>query len=126
MAEDRKMNDFAQVTDAEYIYAETADRSQVKIRKSDLLNALFQDRGAIKVNTDFNTIVTTGIYQYFIEVGSVLNGPGFNRMILLCFKTSGHVAQIAVSIGPDYSGIKYRGSWNSGGDWLKWTSINLT
>ena len=42
MAEqDIKMNSFAQATDAAYIYAEAANGSQVKIKKSDLFTSVF-------------------------------------------------------------------------------------
>ena len=42
--DDIKMNSFAQATDAAYIYAESSNGSQVKIKKSDLLSSLFQGR----------------------------------------------------------------------------------
>ena len=38
--QDIKMNSFAQATDAEYIYAEATNGSQVKIKKSDLANVM--------------------------------------------------------------------------------------
>lgn len=38
--DDIKMNSFAQATDAAYIYAEAANGSQVKIKKSDLVKLL--------------------------------------------------------------------------------------
>ena len=38
--EDIKMNSFAQATDAAYIYAEAANGSQVKIKKSDLVEVI--------------------------------------------------------------------------------------
>lgn len=40
--QDIAMNAFTSATDAEYIYAEATNGSQVKIKKSDLLNAMFQ------------------------------------------------------------------------------------
>lgn len=39
---DRKLNEVSQVNDAAYIYAEAADGSQVKIKKSDLLNIVLR------------------------------------------------------------------------------------
>lgn len=48
MAEDIKMNSFAQATDAAYIYAEAANGSQVKIKKSDLVEVI---RAAMPVAT---------------------------------------------------------------------------
>lgn len=38
--DDIKMNSFAQATDAAYIYAEAANGSQVKIKKSDLVEVI--------------------------------------------------------------------------------------
>lgn len=76
MAEDDiKMNSFAQATDAAYIYAEAANGSQVKIKKSDLANVVGEImanlgsffvpfKGTIKsLNTDLKSITTQGIYQ---------------------------------------------------------------
>lgn len=34
---DKKMNEFTQATEVEYVYAEAADGSQVKIKKNDLI-----------------------------------------------------------------------------------------
>ena len=122
---DKRMNDFMLSDDAKYVYAETENGSQVKIKKSDLLRTAFQNRGAINGGTDFNTIIISGIYQYFIEAGSVLNGPDLSRIILLCFQASGHIVQVAFSVDPGISSIKYRGSWNSGENWNVWKSISL-
>lgn len=58
--DDIKMNSFAQATDAAYIYAESSNGSQVKIKKSDLLSSLFQGRGDVTSNLDDYT--TTGFY----------------------------------------------------------------
>lgn len=54
MAEDIKMNSFAQATDAAYIYAEAANGSQVKIKKSDLLSLILgtREKFGIKISTN--------------------------------------------------------------------------
>ena len=49
--QDIAMNQFQMVTDAPYIYVELADGSQGKIKKSDLLNAMFQKGTPVK---DYN------------------------------------------------------------------------
>ncbi|MGZ2600231.1 pyocin knob domain-containing protein [Bacteroides fragilis] len=122
---DKRMNDFMLSDDAEYVYAEAENGMQVKIKKSDLLKTMFQVRGVINGGTDFNTIITSGIYQYFAEAGSVLNGPNLSRIVLLCFQAYGHIAQVAFSVDPGVTSIKYRGSWNSGSNWNIWKSITL-
>lgn len=122
---DKRMNDFMLADDAEYVYAEAGNGTQVKIKKSDLLRNMFQIRGIINGGTDFNTITTSGIYQYFAEAGSVLNGPNLSRIVLLCFQAYGHITQVAFSVDPGISSIKYRGSWNNGDNWNVWKSISL-
>ena len=66
--QDIAMNQFQVVTDAEYIYAEATNGSQVKIKKSDLLNAMFQ-KGSLAQNA--NDLVQTGIYRG----GNIENAP---------------------------------------------------
>lgn len=44
MAE-KRMNEFQQVVDAEYVYAEAADGSQVRIKKSVLWNCIRAELG---------------------------------------------------------------------------------
>lgn len=46
---DKRMNEFVPVTDGAYIYGEAANGSQMKIKKSDLLNGTFQIRGTVEV-----------------------------------------------------------------------------
>ena len=58
--DDIKMNSFAQATDAAYIYAESSNGSQVKIKKSDLVEVV---RAAMPVvTTDKN-----GLYSKMIS-----------------------------------------------------------
>lgn len=123
--QDRFMNDFAPVTDASYIYAEAADGSQVKIKRSDLFSVLFQDRGAISNGEDLNKY-RQGMFYIFPENGTVLNGPPFGRFILLCFTSGGHVVQFAVNVHPGQYNFMYRTSHNNGGLWNLWKSISMT
>ena len=51
---DRPMNDFALVQDAEYVYGELANGSQVKLRKSDLANVVLN-----QINLSVNNIRKT-------------------------------------------------------------------
>lgn len=62
MAEDIKMNVFPQVTNAEYIYGELVDGSQVKINKNELACLI----GAVIYSSsisDLDKIETSGIYS---------------------------------------------------------------
>ena len=51
---DIKMNNFSQATDGTYIYAEDANGSQVKIKKSDLISLILETREklGIKISTN--------------------------------------------------------------------------
>lgn len=53
---DIKMNSFAQATDAAYIYAEAANGSQVKIKKSDLVELLAKTSPFSSMKMAFNTM----------------------------------------------------------------------
>lgn len=62
--QDIAMNAFQIVTDAEYIYAETANGSQVKIKKSDLIKLIADSlliREPISISTKIGIEVDTGI-----------------------------------------------------------------
>ena len=47
---DKRMNEFQQVADAEYVYAEAANGSQIKIKKSDLVSLILGSLSNIKVS----------------------------------------------------------------------------
>ncbi len=67
---DIKMNTFPQVTDAAYIYAEGADGSQVKIKKSDLVEVI---RAAMPEATNsFKGLMSSFFFK------SVINSPVTN------------------------------------------------
>ena len=70
--QDIAMNAFTSATDAEYIYAEATNGSQVKIKKSDLLNAMFQKGTPVK---DYNLNTEIGIYYINVSVNGTINGP---------------------------------------------------
>ena len=92
--QDIAMNAFQIVTDAEYIYAETANGSQVKIKKSDLLGALFQSRGEVP-SKGYNYCSKSGVYD-IVKGVSLPDGPtyGVEYGVLMIFITrSGHLGQ---------------------------------
>ena len=123
MAEqDIKMNSFAQATDAAYIYAESSNGSQVKIKKSDLLSEVFQYRGDVSENYD--NFIENGIYQIY-SGANVTNAPtGIGYGMLLVFKTKFYLFQIAMDVRPSNISVKLR--TNSGPAWSDWKSVTLT
>lgn len=120
--DDIKMNSFAQATDAAYIYAEAANGSQVKIKKSDLLSEVFQYRGDVSENYD--NFIENGIYQIY-SGANVTNAPtGIGYGMLLVFKTKFYLFQIAMDVRPSNISVKLR--TNSGPAWSDWKSVTLT
>lgn len=120
--DDIKMNSFAQATDAAYIYAESSNGSQVKIKKSDLLSEVFQYRGDVSENYD--NFIENGIYQIY-SGANVTNAPtGIGYGMLLVFKTKFYLFQIAMDVRPSNISVKLR--TNSGPAWSDWKSVTLT
>ncbi|MFQ9794571.1 MAG: pyocin knob domain-containing protein [Bacteroides uniformis] len=128
MAEqDIKMNSFSQATDAAYIYAEAANGSQVKIKKSDLLSSLFQGRGDVTSNLDDYT--TTGFYG--INAALYVTGVVSYGMLLVFSGVNvaeaargNPIVQIAINGYHPAVAMKVRVRWQS--TWSEWKSITLT
>ena len=70
---DIKMSDFTQTTEIEYVYAEAADGSQVKIKKNDLIREKY----------------------FYMEVNQEID-LGFNTSALLCIKAPQLTGSLAV------------------------------
>ena len=120
--QDMAMNQFPTVTDVAYIYAESSNGSQVKIKKSDLLSEMFQYRGDVSENYD--NFIENGIYQIY-SGSNVTNAPdGISFGFLLVFKTKFYLAQIALEVRPSNIAVKLR--TNSGSAWSGWKSVTLT
>ena len=120
--QDIPMNQFPVVTDVAYIYAESSNGSQVKIKKSDLLSEMFQYRGDVSENYD--NFIENGIYQIYYG-SNVTNAPdGISFGFLLVFKTEFYLAQIALEVRPANMAVKLR--TNSGSAWSGWKSVTLT
>lgn len=116
MAEqDIAMNEFTTATNAEYIYAEAANGSQVKIKKSDLLGALFQDRGTFE--GDVNELRTAGMYYV---TGNTQNTPPGYYGLMLVFKSGAGIAQRVYSVSGKPS--KERVLLYNGGNWDTWSN----
>ena len=86
MAEDIKMNSFAQDTDAAYIYAEAANGSQVKIKKEDLAKLIADSlliREPISISTKRGIEVDTGIIgTHIVSIFYIDNGNSYYEHII--------------------------------------------
>ena len=91
---DKKMNEFQQVADAEYVYVEAADGSQVKIKKSDLFSSIFQYRGLASSN-DFNDNDISGSYQTGDFSRNAANNPGVGYGVLVCMDVGSYLLQFS-------------------------------
>lgn len=129
MAEDIKMNSFAQATDAAYIYAEAANGSQVKIKKSDLLSSVLS--GNLNYpNGDINELKNNGIYY----VGSNPTAKDVGITFLGVFAAPPSVMQIGYDSNYEEESaaialkVRFvlRGNDASYSTWSKWRSISLT
>ena len=76
---DKKMNEFQQVADAEYMYAEAADGSQVKIKKSDLANILKDYLGIIN-----QTVILGDVGSLWYRIMEIENNSSAIFMLSLC------------------------------------------
>ena len=121
--DDIKMNSFVQATDAAYIYAESSNGSQVKIKKSDLLNAMFQKGTPVK---DYNLNTEIGIYYINVSVNGTINGPSNSISYGILFVLKGlnnYIVQIACSVtGLLNVFIRTRTELA----WSEWKSVNIT
>ena len=138
MAEDDvKMNSFAQATDAAYIYAESSNGSQVKIKKSDLVEVI---RAAMPIVTQINkglmppnAIIYKGMlgandlkdvdssfgYAYGTNDGSNTVGPYLSLNV-----AGGYMFQLKVSVTGD--SLKFRTYHKDTDTWSSWKSISFT
>ena len=120
---DKRMNEFVPVTDGAYIYGEAANGSQMKIKKSDLLNGTFQIRGTVDKSLDEYTV--NGCYGIH---ASIFNVELISFGILLVFSAPntamGGNPIFQMIIGAD--GVMFtRIRWYNGG-WTLWKKISFT
>ena len=109
------LNGFTAQTDAGFIYAETTDRTPVKIKKNDFFNLLpFKDYGIVSGSLDE---IGAGFGYNASGDGSELAG------IFLCAANNQCRFQIKISL--DGSGLKFRAS-DYNGKWSKWKSVSFT
>ena len=126
---DIAMNAFTSATDAEYVYAEAANGSQVKIKKSDLFSSVLS--GNLNYpNGDINELKTSGIYY----VGSNPSAKAVGITFLGVFAAPPAVMHIGYDSNheEDTAAITLkvrfilRGNDASYSTWSKWRSISLT
>ena len=121
--QDIAMNAFQVVTDVEYIYGETANGSQGKIKKSDLFTSVFAYKGLLISDKDLNTISENGIYYSAFAMNSPENISG----LLLHYTEKDMASQILINSrnGELYtrSRVYNTGNWDK---WTGWKSITLT
>lgn len=121
--QDIAMNQFQVVTDVEYIYGETANGSQGKIKKSDLFTRVFAYKGLLREDKDLNTISENGIYYS----ANALNSPERVTGLLLHYMETDMASQILINsrTGELYtrSQVYNTGNWDK---WTEWKSISLT
>nr|DAN49550.1 MAG TPA: hypothetical protein [Caudoviricetes sp.] len=138
--DDIKMNSFAQATDAAYIYAESSNGSQVKIKKSDLVEVIraampvvTTDKNGLYSKDDFPLRGYTNKYDLNtinrnarIRISNIhLNGPvaGSNYGCLRCSVYEEYILQ-------EYWGLDgilwVRQSTNKGETWEEWKSVKST
>lgn len=107
---DIAMNAFTSATDAEYIYAEAANGSQVKIKKSDL--KLQMSKTTTIKGGDLNNVVEAGEY---IVWSTVENIPSYSFFWVKVIGSADFV-QIAIA----FSDLKeYKRSYVNGA-WSQW------
>lgn len=126
---DIAMNAFTSATDAAYVYAEAANGSQVKIKKSDLFSSVLS--GNLNYpNGDINELKNNGIYY----VGSNPTAKAVGITFLGVFAAPPAVMQIGYDSNyeEDTATITLkvrfvlRGNDASYSTWSKWRSISLT
>lgn len=119
------------VSDAPFLRGLDALGNPIRISKQDVASVVgeligidndwIRARGYILAGQDLNDLIIPGVYTYYVELGAILNGPTIERMVLLVFKSSMHISQIAVSVADNK--FKFRGSTNEGKTWCDWMSL---
>lgn len=116
--QDIEMNNFAQVTNAEYVYVELADGSQAKMRKSAFQTMTYLSH--LYNQYDVNDLNPGEVYI----TENAINAPVQTWVYVKTFgsdKTPDR-AQLAVSIVSGKVWIRVR----NGNTWMGWKSITIT
>lgn len=108
---DKRMNEFQQVTDAEFVYAEDANGSQVKIRKSDLLNLLYRYSLGGSINQLPDDLLPGLYYKNEIANPSVEQLYPYRDGFIIVIDINGGRIQFHIGTTPFGLTIRYR--WGS-------------
>lgn len=109
-------NEMRIVNDVDYLRGLLGEDS-VAITPTNLLSALFQERGGIG---DANNAISTGIY-FGVDMD---NSPSSDYSSLVVLKITGYIHQFFLTLNSDH--IFYRRSLDSGTNWYDWKSISIT
>lgn len=115
VGEDIRMNELEQMTKAEFVYAEAEDGSQVKIKKSDLLNLLYRYTiGGSSYQTPDDLL--PGFY-YKNEIGnpSIEQLYPYRDGVIIVIDINGGIVQLHIGTTPFGLTMRYRwgGTWYS-------------
>lgn len=120
--QDIAMNQFQVVTDADYVYVEKGN-SQGKIGKSDLFNAMFQDRGLAPAD-DFNNATKIGTYILNNSSKNAANNPGVTYGVMAYFKAIHFGVQIIFTLLGENN--LWKRTVDQSGYWSPWSSVKFT
>ena len=121
--QDIAMNQFQIVTDVMYIYGEKSDSGQGKIKKSDLHNALFQDRGLAPAD-DFNNATKIGTYHLNDVTRNAAHNPGVTYGVMVYFKALVYGIQIIFTLLGENN--LWKRTVDQDGNWSPWSSVKFT
>lgn len=125
MLQDIEEKGLSEINVAKVVRCLDANGDSKVITPANLLSTCIQDLGIIPNGEDLNKY-HYGLYHLYPEYGTVLNGPSFVRFILICFRSGGHIAQIAIDVHPQSYQIQYRTSYNGGTYWDSWKTLAFT
>ena len=117
---DKKMNQFTTATGGEYIYAEAADGSQVKIAKANLVSMLGGLIPRSVQDKNLNNCIDLGIY--IKEGGAYQNSPTEDSCLLLTIATSLYAFQWLHELNSNT--IYYRAIIKYSNIYHSWVKIN--
>jgi len=122
---DKRMNEFQQVADAEYVYAEAADGSQIKMEWNNIIKKiipkLLENKNFLPDNASLDTIENAFGYAYGYNDNSGIWGP------FISFGAEGYQVQLKF----DYKGegikfrVKYKDEDNNP-QYTLWRAISFT
>lgn len=80
-------------------------------------------RPSIRKDADFNSYILSGIHMIGDRNLEAINNPGVDYGVLCVFSTGAYVLQIAASVLPTSTVVKFRTRTEAISDWKPWTSL---